>query len=870
VIRIKASGPLLQPISGMIAQTAPSIPGLASEPESRGLSEVEAALRLARYGPNRLSPQRKRRLHEIAFHALREPMFLLLFAAVGLYFGLGDMAEAAFLLAGAVATLGLSVGQEARSERALAALRKLAEPTVRVVRDGAERRIAAAELVPGDLFLVAEGGRNPADGVLVAGDVLSVDESVLTGESAPVLRRPAVGGPNLAGDEESLLSAGTLVVRGQGLARVTQTGPATRIGRIGASLSEIGEEPSGLQRATRGVIANLALFAVLVAAAVLILHGLLRQDWIGGALASLTIAISLIPEEFPMVLTVFLAVGAWRLAAKKVLVRRAAAVETLGAVSVLCVDKTGTLTANHMAVAVLWRDGCEWACAGVAPRDSAARALLETAILASAPRPLDPMDRALRELVPARPADAAPLRSYPLRPDRLAFIQAWPTDGGGVLLAAKGAPEAIYDLCRLDGPCRAELEAVVGDLAGRGLRVLGVASRAGGREDDAELSEASFEFQGLVGFEDPVRGDVPPALTLARRAGIEVVMITGDYPATALEIARQAGIATDAGVLSGVELQALDDAGLRERARTVRVFARISPDQKLRLVHALQANGELVGMLGDGVNDAPALEAAHVGVAMGLRGTDVAREAADLVLLDDRFASVVAGVEEGRRIFANLQMALAYLVVVHVPLAGLALLPVMFGVPPVLFPMQVVLIELVIDPMCAFVFEGRPAARRAMELPPQNRGQPLFSWLRIATSAGLGLVLLVVVFGLDLVLLGSGVAPSAARAAVLVALVCGNLAVAGMLAAGGGGAASTSQRIVYGGLTLAALGMLATSLFAPGISRLFQAAAPSPAVAATAVVAGVVGGLAVGLAALLADQRSGLRAADLRTLRTAT
>jgi Ca2+-transporting ATPase len=824
-------------------------------PELHGLTESEAATRLAEYGPNRLNERRTRRLDEIALQALREPMFLLLLAAVTLYFALGDMAEALFLLLGAAATIGLAIGQEARSERALAALRRLAEPTVSVVRGGVERRIPAAELVPGDIFLVGEGVRAPADGILVAGDVLSVEEAVLTGEAAPVVKRP--GSSTVPGaDEETQVFAGTLVVRGQGVSLAIRTGAATRIGRIGASLSAIEEGPSALQTATRGVVVNLGLFALVVAATVLGLYGLFRHDWVGGALASLTIAIALIPEEFPMVLTVFLAVGAWRLAGKKVLVRRAAAVETLGAVSVLCVDKTGTLTANHMTVAALWRGGRTWRCDGLAPRDAEARALLSTAVLASAPRPLDPMDRALHELAGGPEESRVPLRSYPLRPDRLAFIQAWP-QGSATVLAAKGAPEAIYHLCRLQDDERAAIGAEVAVLAKRGLRVLGVASRLADIADDAEIGDTAFAFEGLIGFEDPVREDVPPALALARRAGVAVVMITGDYPATALEIARQAGVDTAAGVVSGGDLQALDDAGLQARVRTVRVFARISPDQKLRLVEAFRASGELVAMLGDGVNDAPALEAAHVGVAMGQRGTDVAREAADLVLLDDRFASVVAGIGEGRRIFVNLRMALAYLVVVHVPMAGLALLPAMFGLAPVLFPMQVVLLELIIDPMCAFVFEGRPADRHAMERPPRDRTQPLFSKARIAASAALGLVLLTAIFGLHLILLRMGVVDSASRAAVLIALVSANLSVAGVLGVAGGRRMPGRQGLIYAGLAVAAGSMLAASVWAPQVSRLFQFTALGPNLAFTAVALGIVVGLTVGLAALLIEDRVG-------------
>jgi P-type Ca2+ transporter type 2C len=827
-----------------------------------GLDEPEAALRFARYGPNRLSEDRTRNMAGLALEALREPMFLLLFAAVALYFAIGDRIEAAFLLVSASGAIGLSVAQAARSERALAALRRLAEPTVRVIREGQERRIAAADLVPGDLFLIGEGGRIPADAVLLAGDVLSVDESVLTGESSPVERQPDRA--QRQDDAGQRLFAGTLVVRGQGVARATHTGAATRIGGIGASLAAIGEAPSPLQRTSRKVVTSLGLFAMAVAAGVLITHGLVRGDWIAGALASLTIGIALIPEEFPMVLAVFLALGAWRMAGHQVLTRRSAAIETLGAVSVLCVDKTGTLTENRMRVVELWRDGQAWDARGGAPGEAAAQRLLSAAALASAPRPTDPMDRALRALAPSD-GEAAPLRSYPLRPERLAFIQAWPEPGGGVRLAAKGAPEAIFDLCSLDPPARAGLDIVVSGLATRGLRVLGVASL--GCEAAPDTPPNRFTFEGLVSFEDPVRAEVPAALALARDAGIRVVMITGDYPATGLAIAGQAGIAHNGLVLGGAEMRGLSAEALRARVRTVQVFARIAPDQKLALVEALKAEGEIVAMFGDGVNDAPALEAAHVGVAMGLRGTDVAREAADLVLLDDRFASVVAGVAEGRRIFANLRAALAYVVAVHIPIAGLALAPVVMGLGPILFPLQVVLLELVIDPMCAVVFEGRRADRDAMSRPPRSAGDPLFGWPRITVSVLQGLGVLASVFGLHLLLLSRGVPEPAARAATLVGLVSANLALAAVIGAARGRAPGRRQLAVYGLIAGLVTLLMGAAVSQPWLARLFQFAPPDPWITAQALAAGVGSGLFVGLAARTLDAGPPAHRSQSRPLR---
>ena len=510
-------------------------------------------------------------------------------------------------------------------------------------------------------------------------------------------------------------------VRGQGVVQVARTGTATRLGRIGASLAAIEEEPTLLQRTTGALIAKLGLLALAFCGVVAVAYGLLRGDWVGGALSGITLAIALLPEEFPMVLAIFLALGAFRLARHNVLVRRAAVIETLGAATFLCVDKTGTLTENRMVLTSVWRAGGAGS-RGHVRLSGAAVEPLRTPLLASAVRPVDPMDRAVRDWDAGRAeADGAeaPLRTYPLRPELLAFVQVWP-DGGGVLYAAKGAPEAIFRLCRM-GETTGAMDAVVADLASRGLRVLGVASARDDQGSATAPEDMAFTFEGLIAFADPVRADVPQAIAEAKRAGIAVAMITGDYPATALEIARQAGIDASAGVLTGKEIAGLDPDELRERVRRTRVFARIMPEQKLALVEALKADGEVVAMTGDGVNDAPALEAAHIGIAMGQRGTDVAREAADIVLLDDRFVSIVGGVRLGRRIFANLRKALTYVTAIHVPIAGLALLPILMGLPPILYPMHVILLELVVDPVCSLVFEGEPSERHAMQKPPRPR-----------------------------------------------------------------------------------------------------------------------------------------------------
>lgn len=781
-----------------------------------GLDDAEAARRLATFGPNEPPAAPRRTWLRIAIEALREPMFGLLLLAAFLYLLLGDLGEGLFLAAGAALSIGLVVFQEARSERALAALKALAAPSVRVLRGGTERRIPEREVVPGDLMLIGEGERLAADASLIEGDVLDLDESVLTGEAASVARRPRRSGDK-PDDEACLLQAGARVLRGAGTAEVLRTGGRTALGQIGADLARIEETPSPLQMKMRRLVGWLGAVAIGFCVVVALVYAFRAGDWVAGALAGITVAIALIPEEFPMVLAIFFALGAWRLARRQVLVRRTAAIETLGAASILCVDKTGTLTANQMTLARLWVDGRDLP-ADDAGGSESAMALLASAARASSRQSIDPMDRAVLALsAPVDGGEAARLAgSWPLRPERLAVVQLWES-AAGLTAAAKGAPEAIFEMCGLPEARRMELSFAVQSLAERGMRVLGVAKAAVAAGSIRDPAHWPFEFLGLLGFLDPLRADAPAALAEARDAGVQVAMITGDYPATALEIARQAGIDTRPGVLLGRQIQEMSPDQLRAEVRTVRIFARVPPTEKLRLVEALKANGEVVVMTGDGVNDAPALEAAHVGVAMGQRGSAVAREAADIVLLDDSFASIVGGVRLGRRIFANLRKALGYITAIHVPIAGLALAPLMLGWPPLLLPMHVVLLELLIDPICSLGFEAEPSDPEAMRRPPRRLSEPLFGVREVLISGLQGTVILATVlltYGLALADFGEAMA----RGAAFAGLALANLTLAYATAATGAAGPFHRSRLVFWVICAIAGAVLAVAYATPTVA----------------------------------------------------
>jgi Ca2+-transporting ATPase len=783
------------------APTAAPAPGGAKGPEKplneapraeaaadRGLTQAEAAARLQQDGPNELPQDRQRSPFRIVLEALREPMLQLLLGAGVIYLIVGDLGGALVLLAFAVLNVVLVVVQESRMENALAALKDLTSPGAFVIRDGARQRIAGADVVAGDIVVLMEGDRVPADARLLEVTSLEVDESLLTGESVPVrkaLGESEAGDARPGGEDSPDVWSGSLIVRGAGVARVFATGPRTEIGRIGKSLAAVESAPTPLQIQTRKLVAIFAVLGIGSSVALAVAYGLLQGDWIKGVLAGITLAMATLPEEFPLVLTVFMVLGAWRMSQNKVLTRRSAAIEALGAVTVLCTDKTGTLTLNKMTVAALVAEGEHWAISAQAGPELAEsfHPLVEFSILASRPDPFDPMERAFADLgekflqqTEHIHADWELAHSYPLQPDLLAMTQVWKTRGGtGFVAAAKGAPEAIADLCHLPLERIEALRRDVAGLAAQGLRVLAVA-QATWPSDAFPPSQHDFDFQlvGLVGLADPLRPEARAAVEACAAGGIRVVMITGDHPATALAIAKQAGIEGDE-VLTGAELEGLDQPQFAARLARTNVFARIMPEQKLRLVQAFAASGEIVAMTGDGVNDAPSLKAAHIGVAMGGRGTDVAREAASLVLLDDNFASLVTAVRLGRRIADNLRKAMGYILAVHVPIAGMSLLPVLFGWPMVLGPIHVVFLELVIDPVSSIVFEAEPEEEGLMDRPPRQPDAPLFDAPLLLHGLLQGAVVLAATLGVFQLGIGDDRGEEIARCMAFVTLVLGNL-----------------------------------------------------------------------------------------------
>jgi Ca2+-transporting ATPase len=754
-----------------------------------GLSEEDATRKLDTEGFNELPSQKKQGVFSILINILFEPMLLLLLVSGLIYLVLGESNDALMLLFFVVVVVGITFYQERKSERALDALKNLSSPRALVIRNAKQRRIPGREVVREDIIILREGDRIPADGNVLFCSNLLVDESMLTGESQAVRKLDWDGKAkptNPGGDDMPFVYSGTLVVQGHGMAKVTGTGIHTEMGIIGKALQTITQEETLLKKETSHLVRSFATVGIILCVFVVIVYGMTRGDWLNGLLAGVSLSMALLPEEFSVVLLIFLSMGAWRMSKRQVLTRRMPAIETLGSATVLCVDKTGTLTMNRMILSSLF-SGAEFydvAKNGHLPLPEKFHELLEFGNLASQVDPFDPVEKEIKNGTDKFLSGSEHvhnnwklIREYPLSKNLLALSNVWESnDRRKHVIAAKGSPEAIIDMCHLNEAQKKELISRVQNMADNGLRVLGVARAIFQEENLPEIQhDFSFEFIGLFGFTDPVRPSVPAAVSECYTAGIRVIMITGDFPGTAMHIARQIGLKNPDRIITGPELSQMSMAELQEKIKITNIFARVVPEQKLAIVNALKSNGEVVAMTGDGVNDAPALKSSHIGIAMGERGTDVARESSSIVLLNDDFSSIVEAVRLGRRIFDNLKKAISYIFSVHVPIAGLALFPILFELPLILLPAHIAFLELIIDPACSVVFEAEKDEKNIMQRPPRNLKDKLFDRKNLIRSLFQGLSVLFFVLIVFLLALYLGKSENEARTITFAMLVFANL-----------------------------------------------------------------------------------------------
>ena len=756
----------------------------------RGLNEETVKEKIRNEGFNELPSSKPKNFLALAWGVVQEPMFLLLVACGTLYLILGDVQEGLMLLGFVFVIMGIEFYQEKKTEKALDALKDLASPRALVIREGVEKRIAGRDVVTDDLVILQEGDRVPADATVLYSVNLMADESLLTGESVSV-RKSEWNGTDQnvqpGGDDLPFVYSGSMIVQGNGIVKVTATASNTEIGKIGKALDSVVEEPTKLKREMAVLVKRLAIIGILLCVVVILVYTLTRGNLLNGFLAGITLAMAMLPEEFPVVLTVFMALGAWRISKKNVLTRKPSAVETLGSATVLCTDKTGTLTQNKMTVAQLYNGSDFFRVNKCTKFPEEFHEIIEYGILSSQTNPFDPMERAITNMgdVYLKNTDHIHIdwqmvKEYPLSKDLLAMSRVFSNhDKFKKTIATKGAPEAIFDLCHLSDDKKTKYGEAVAELASQGLRVLGVARAIVENGSLPPIQhDFDFEFIGLIALSDPIREAVPAAVSECYQAGIRVIMITGDYPVTAMNIAREIGLKNHEISISGPELQEMTEEELAERIKDVNVFARVIPEQKLKIVNALKRNGEIVAMTGDGVNDAPALKAANIGIAMGEKGTDVAREASSLVLMDDNFASIVNAVKMGRRIFDNLQKALGYIFAIHVPIAGLSLIPVFFADwPLLLWPVHIVFLELIIDPACSIIFEAEQEEKNVMSRPPKDINEPFFGAKKIWLSCSQGIGILIMVFAVYFFGLRINYSEQEVRALAFTTLIAANIAV---------------------------------------------------------------------------------------------
>lgn len=807
-----------------------------------GQTSLEAERIIKESGFNELPTAKKRGMIKIALEVVKEPMFLLLVACGVLYLLLGDIKEALLLLGFVFVIITITFIQERKTERALDALRDLSSPRALVIRDGKEIIIPGREVVIGDIIILKEGDRVPADALILQSINLSADESLLTGESVPVRKietntqdEKTFADRIPGGDDQPFIYSGTMIVQGQCLAKVLATGQNTEIGKIGKAIGSVEIEDTLLKKETGRLVKNIAVIGVSLCLVVILIMGLIRGEWLQGFLAGLTLAMAMLPEEFPVVLTIFLALGAWRISKKNVLTRRIPVIETLGASTVLCVDKTGTLTMNKMGIGMIYTKDNYLNASSIEskPIPEEFHSLIEYGILASRKDPFDPMEKALRKLGGIKlngtehlHDDWQLVEEYPLSVELLAMSNVWKSEiKRQFTISAKGAPEAIVDLCHLPDLEKTNLYSVVDKMSGEGLRVLGVANALYDAEKLPDNQhDFDFKFIGFIGFADPVRPAVPQAIKECYNAGIRVVMITGDHPGTAKNIAKQIGLKNFERFITGYELAEMTESELINRIKDTNIFCRVVPEQKLKIVNAFKSSGEIVSMTGDGVNDAPALKSAHIGIAMGGRGTDVARESASLVLLDDDFSSIVGAVKMGRRIFDNLKKAMSYIVSIHVPIAGLSLIPLFINRDLILFPIHIVFLELIIDPACSVVFETEKEESDLLTRPPRKVNTPLFGRTNVIYSVLQGLSVLLVSMVAYFIAIHEGKGENEARALTFTTLILSNLFLILTNRSWSRNVISIikEKNTAFIWIVMGALAFLLIALFVPQITDLFK------------------------------------------------
>lgn len=741
----------------------------------KGLTSEEAKQLQKKYGLNEFVKKKNSNPFIKLLTVFKEPMFVLLFGAAALYFFLGDAKEASIMLIFVIFVASITFVQEWKTEKTMNALKELTSPEVSVLRDGEEKVIKSIDLVPGDIVFLSEGQRMPADCKVLHASNFSVDESVLTGEAENVFKMPAEE-PSLKDYwRQDMVYAGTLSIFGRCTARVESIGFDTEYGKISKAVSETKEELTHLQKKTQKLVKSLVIAGIFLCTGVMILSFMYNHNIIQSILSGITLAMAIIPEEFPVVMTVFLSLGAYRLAKNNTLMRRISAVETLGSATVLGVDKTGTITKNEMTVKSIFYNNNV-----VNASSFNDKKLARLMVMSCEKEPYDPMEKAIvtcgrnnvDNIDEIYSTEVAHKIAFDSKTKRMANI--FKQSEGNYFVAAKGSPETMLPLCSVSQDDRAIIEKNVDDMAEKGYRVLALAELVSD-ELHENLEDYKLEFTSLIGLQDPPKEGVKEAISICKKAGIRVVMITGDYSKTAVAIGNEIGLKFKNCAISGEEIDNMTDEQLCQAVRYCDIFSRVIPEHKMKIVKALKSNGEIVAMTGDGVNDAPALKNADIGIAMGKRGTEVAKEAAHMILMDDNFTTIVKSVKDGRRIYDNIRKAIVYIMVIHIPIIALAMFSPVFNLPQILLPVHIVLLELIIDPTCSIIFEGEKPEPNIMEKVPRSPKEPLLTKGLVFKVLLQGMSMFAAAFTPFHFMVDAGVNVDMARSFALMTLIVANV-----------------------------------------------------------------------------------------------
>ena len=737
-----------------------------------GLSEQEVHQSRAKHGWNRIDPPSENRIILFLKDFIHEPMLLLLLVASTIYFIHGDRAEGIFLAVAIVLVSSISIYQESRSKKALDALKNVARPKTKVIRDKEVKEIDGVEVVVGDFIITEEGSVVSADGIIQQSNDLSVNESMLTGESLPVSKDSSPG--------NNMIYQGTFVVSGLAISCVTQVGLRTKLGQIGQSLAELKTERTPLQNQIASFVRRMAAVGILVFIIIWGISIYRTHLVLDSLLQALTIAMSILPEEIPVAFATFMAIGAWRLMQLGIIVKHTRTVETLGSATVICVDKTGTITKNEMQLAKVYvhSEGRIYE-----KRNSKEiEEVIIAAMWASEPIPFDPMEKELHDIYSKivdrdERTNFKLVHEYPLSGKPPLMTHIFKDGQGNTIVAAKGAPEALLKSSNMTIDEKERVGNALDALAREGFRILGVGMVHNVRDYPTSQEEFTFEFKGLIAFYDPPKENIRSVLQSFYKAGIDVKIITGDNPVTTSVIAAQIELRNKEEAMTGDQLMSLPAEMLPKAVRNTSIFARMFPEAKLKIIEELKRQNEVVAMTGDGINDGPALKAAHIGIAMGKKGSQIAKHASSLILTDDNLERMVAAIAMGRRIYNNLKKAIQYVISIHIPIILIVFIPITFGwiYPAVFTPVHVIFLELVMGPTCSIIYENEPIEKNLMIQRPRPASTSFFSLKELMLSITQGLVITAGLIAVYWIAAGNGSTREVTTTMVFVTLITANI-----------------------------------------------------------------------------------------------